>query len=33
MAAIVQSIELNPPRTWAVRGVGGRLTAVAKGTI
>jgi Polyketide cyclase / dehydrase and lipid transport len=25
--------ELNPPRTWAVRGVGGRLAAIAKGTI
>jgi uncharacterized protein YndB with AHSA1/START domain len=25
--------ELNPPRTWAVRGVGGSLTATAKGTI
>jgi len=25
--------ELNPPRTWAVRGVGGPLTAIAKGTI
>ena len=26
-------IELNPPRTWTVRGVGGPLTAIAKGTI
>ena len=25
--------ELNPPRSWAVRGVGGPLTAVVKGTI
>jgi uncharacterized protein YndB with AHSA1/START domain len=25
--------ELNPPRAWAVRGVGGRLVAIAKGTI
>jgi uncharacterized protein YndB with AHSA1/START domain len=25
--------ELNPPRSWAVRGVGGPLRAVAKGTI
>jgi uncharacterized protein YndB with AHSA1/START domain len=25
--------ELNPPRSWAVRGVGGSLTAIAKGTI
>jgi hypothetical protein len=25
--------ELNPPRSWAVRGVGGPLIAIAKGTI
>ncbi len=25
--------ELNPPRTWTVRGVGGPLTAIAKGTV
>ena len=25
--------DLNPPRSWAVRGVGGPLTAIAKGTI
>jgi hypothetical protein len=25
--------ELNPPRAWAVRGIGGPLTAIAKGTI
>jgi carbon monoxide dehydrogenase subunit G len=25
--------ELNPPRTWTVRGVGGALTAIAKGTV
>jgi uncharacterized protein YndB with AHSA1/START domain len=25
--------ELDPPRTWEVRGVGGRLTAIAKSTI
>lgn len=25
--------ELNPPRTWAVRGVGGPVTAIAKGRI
>jgi uncharacterized protein YndB with AHSA1/START domain len=25
--------ELNPPRSWAVRGAGGPLTAIAKGTI
>jgi uncharacterized protein YndB with AHSA1/START domain len=25
--------ELEPPRTWAVRGVGGPVTAIAKGTI
>jgi uncharacterized protein YndB with AHSA1/START domain len=25
--------ELNPPRSWAVRGVGGPLTATARGTI
>jgi Polyketide cyclase / dehydrase and lipid transport len=25
--------ELNPPRSWAVRGIGGPLTAIAKGTI
>jgi hypothetical protein len=25
--------ELNPPRSWVVRGVGGRLVAIAKGTI
>lgn len=26
-------IELNPPRTWTVRGVGGPLTAIVKGSI
>jgi uncharacterized protein YndB with AHSA1/START domain len=25
--------ELNPPRTWAVRGVGGPVIAIAKGRI
>jgi hypothetical protein len=25
--------ELNPPRSWTVRGVGGPLVAIAKGTI
>jgi uncharacterized protein YndB with AHSA1/START domain len=25
--------ELHPPRLWAVRGVGGPLTAIARGTI
>jgi uncharacterized protein YndB with AHSA1/START domain len=25
--------ELTPPKTWTVRGVGGRLAAIAKGTI
>lgn len=25
--------ELDPPRTWTVRGVGGPLTAIAKGAI
>jgi len=25
--------ELNPPRSWAVRGVGGSVIAIAKGTI
>jgi carbon monoxide dehydrogenase subunit G len=25
--------ELNPPRTWAVRGVGGPAVAIARGTI
>jgi uncharacterized protein YndB with AHSA1/START domain len=25
--------ELNPPKTWAVRGVGGPLIAIAKGKI
>jgi uncharacterized protein YndB with AHSA1/START domain len=25
--------ELNPPQSWAVRGVGGPLTAIAQGTI
>ena len=25
--------ELNPPRTWSVRGIGGPLTAIVKGTI
>jgi uncharacterized protein YndB with AHSA1/START domain len=25
--------ELNPPRSWTVRGIGGPLTAIAKGTI
>jgi hypothetical protein len=25
--------EMNPPKTWAVRGVGGSLAATAKGTI
>ncbi|WGR92314.1 SRPBCC family protein [Bradyrhizobium sp. ISRA435] len=25
--------ELDPPRTWTVRGVGGPLTAIAKGIV
>ena len=25
--------ELDPPKSWTVRGVGGPLTAIAKGTI
>jgi uncharacterized protein YndB with AHSA1/START domain len=25
--------QLNPPRSWEVRGVGGRLSAIAKGSI
>jgi uncharacterized protein YndB with AHSA1/START domain len=28
-----EMIELNPPKTWAVRGVGGGLTAIATGAI
>jgi hypothetical protein len=24
--------ELNPPRTWAVRSIGGSLTAIARST-
>jgi uncharacterized protein YndB with AHSA1/START domain len=33
LARTEEIIELNPPRTWAVRGVGGPLIATAKGTI
>jgi hypothetical protein len=33
LTRIEQITELNPPSTWAVRGVGGPLVATAKGTI
>jgi uncharacterized protein YndB with AHSA1/START domain len=33
LATTEEITELNPPRTWAVRGVGGPITAIAKGTI
>jgi uncharacterized protein YndB with AHSA1/START domain len=33
LARTEEITELNPPRTWAVRGAGGPLTATAKGTI
>ena len=32
MARSEEITELDPPRTWAVRGVGGLLIAIAKGT-
>jgi uncharacterized protein YndB with AHSA1/START domain len=33
LARTEEITELNPPRTWAVRGGGGHLIATAKGTI
>jgi uncharacterized protein YndB with AHSA1/START domain len=33
LARTEQITELSPPRSWAVRGVGGSLTAIARGTI
>jgi uncharacterized protein YndB with AHSA1/START domain len=33
LARTEQITDLNPPRSWAVRGVGGPLTATARGTI
>jgi uncharacterized protein YndB with AHSA1/START domain len=33
MRSTEQIIELNPPKTWAVRGIGGGLTAIATGAI
>jgi uncharacterized protein YndB with AHSA1/START domain len=33
LARTEEITELHPPRTWAVRGVGGPLTAIARGTI
>jgi hypothetical protein len=33
LATTEEITELNPPKTWAVRGIGGPLTATAKGTI
>jgi uncharacterized protein YndB with AHSA1/START domain len=33
LARTEEITELNPPRSWAVRGVGGPLVAIAKGTI
>lgn len=33
LARIEEITDLNPPRTWAVRGVGSPLTAHAEGTI
>ncbi len=33
LARIEEITELRPPRTWAVRGVGGPVIATAKGTI
>jgi uncharacterized protein YndB with AHSA1/START domain len=33
LARTEEITEFNPPRSWTVRGVGGPLTAIAKGTI
>jgi hypothetical protein len=33
LARTEEITELNPCRTWAVRGIGGSLTAIATGTI
>jgi Polyketide cyclase / dehydrase and lipid transport len=33
LPGIEEITELNPPRSWAVRGLSGPLTAIAKGTI
>jgi uncharacterized protein YndB with AHSA1/START domain len=33
LARTEEITELNPSRTWVVRGVGGSLTAIARGTI
>jgi hypothetical protein len=33
LARIEELTELNPPTSWTVRGVGGRLTAIARGAI
>jgi Polyketide cyclase / dehydrase and lipid transport len=33
LARTEEITELDPPRTWAVRGAGGPLTAIARGTI
>jgi uncharacterized protein YndB with AHSA1/START domain len=33
LARIEELTELDPPRTWTVRGVGGPLTGIAKGAI
>jgi hypothetical protein len=33
LARTEEITELNPSRTWAVRGIGGPLTAIATGTI
>jgi len=33
LARTEEITELNPPRSWTVRGVGGPLVAIAKGTI
>jgi carbon monoxide dehydrogenase subunit G len=33
LAGTEEITELDPPRTWTVRGVGGPFVAIAKGTI
>lgn len=33
LARTEEITELDPPKTWAVRGVGGPLTATARGTV
>jgi carbon monoxide dehydrogenase subunit G len=33
LARTERIVELNPPRTWVVRGTGGPIIATAKGTV